>query len=78
MHVNALLLCLVFHQTAAQSGALVWQGFGYEWLHHIGPFETAHRLGSFASRLTNQSIAAVPDQKDAWNVTAQFYSALSV
>ena len=58
---------------ACTAGQLVWQGFGYEWLHHILGFETPHRLGSFASMFTSQNIV-----DSGTRINASFYIALSV
>ena len=53
--------------------AVVWQGFSYEWLHHIAGFETPHRLGTFASMFTNASLV-----DDGAAINATFVTALSV
>ena len=64
------LVALAAVACAEPTGGIVWQGFGYEWLHRILGFETPHRLGSFAS-------AVIDSQTTFDGLGATYYAALT-
>ncbi len=74
MLVRTVALCAVLAcASAGPTAAPVWQGWEYQWLHRVLGFQTPHRLGSFASLLSDIDVS-----DDGSQLSAVYQTSLTV